>query len=152
MTRLRVRGVLVLGAAAFAVSGCAAAAITTPAKHSTDTTCSTVIAQLTGVKEVNGLERREVSAQATAAWGDDASVQLRCGLDPLGPSTDVCQSVGGVDWVARQENGRTLLTSYGRAPAVEISVAGEQPTGLDAILDTLSPAVSTLPTNGRACT
>ena len=35
---------------------------------------------------VDGLERRETNAQATGAWGNPASVLLRCGVPTPGPT------------------------------------------------------------------
>ena len=37
---------------------------------------------------------------SAAAWGDPAVI-ARCGLEPLGPTTDDCVTVDGVDWVVR---------------------------------------------------
>lgn len=137
--------------AALGVGGCAATVPTEAAEFAADPACAAVLAQLTGLSELNGLSRHEVTSQSTAAWGDSGDITFACGLAPLGPSTDVCQTVGEVDWVATLGEDRLLITSYGRAPAARVSLAGTQPPGVDVVLDTLSPAVSRLPENGRSC-
>ncbi len=58
-------------------------------------------------------------AGSVAAWGDPAVV-ARCGLDPLGPTTDDCVSVDGVDWVVRTLSDGSVATTYGRDPAIEV--------------------------------
>jgi hypothetical protein len=97
-------------------------------------------------------ERRQVTSQATAAWGDgDSLVVVRCGLDPLGPTTDRCVRVGAVDWVTRTEDDATLYTTYGRSPAVEIALQGAEPEGTDLVLSEIGTAVEVLPAD-RECT
>ncbi len=135
--------------AAVAMAGCSRAYPTEPAEFATDPACSRVLVDLRGTDTLLDAPRREVTAQATAAWGD-GEVVLRCGLAPLGPTTDPCFPVAGVDWVVREEGGRTYFTSYGRRPAVEVSVPGK-PQSADALLGSLSPAVATLAANGRTC-
>lgn len=73
------------------------------------------------------LERVDTNAQATAAWGEPgAAVTLRCGVAPPGPSAE-CQRIesanGTVDWiVANSDDGTWRFTTYGREPAIEVTV------------------------------
>ncbi|GAA1984015.1 hypothetical protein GCM10009718_21700 [Isoptericola halotolerans] len=73
------------------------------------------------------LEKTNTNAQATAAWGEPgAAVTLRCGVALPGPSAD-CQRIdsveGSVDWiVASADDGTWRFTTYGREPAVEVTV------------------------------
>jgi len=100
-------------------------------------------------------QRQETTGQSTAAWGHpQEQVTLRCGADPLAPTTDLCLSVDGVDWVLRRSGGpdtTTTYTSYGREPAVELALQGENPSGADLVLADLSAAVAFLPAS-RTCT
>ncbi|MEU6192824.1 DUF3515 family protein [Streptomyces sp. NPDC047061] len=91
---------------------------------------------------LGGAVRDRVSYAGLAAWGH-GTVELRCGVNPPAPTTDACVSVDGVDWVWRKTaaDGRRKLVTYGRSPAVEVSVAGSV-TGIDAVLVDLSHLVA----------
>ena len=99
-------------------------------------------------------ERVQTTSQSSAAWGaGDDLVVLRCGVEPLGPTTDPCVGVGAVDWVTSRPEGepaRTLYTTYGRSPAVEVTLRGEEPTGVDVVLSELGGAVEAVPAD-RTC-
>ena len=142
---------LTLVGSAVLLASCAASVAVPAAPNSTDPACAQALVSIRGADDLDGHARREVGSQATAAWGDDGAIELRCGLDSLAPSTDPCQSLGGVDWVVTQVDGRTIFTAYGRTPTLSVSVAGNSPTGTDVILDTLAPAAAALPKNGREC-
>ena len=87
---------------------------------------------------------------SVAAWGDPA-VLARCGLAPLGPTTDDCVSVDGVDWVVRALSDGSVATTYGRDPAIEVlAPAAYGPVPL--LLPAFTAVASSLPENGRACT
>lgn len=118
-----------------------------PGPGATDPACAQVLVQLPS--ELNGAPRRETTGQSTAAWGDPA-VELRCGVQPLGPTTDPCVPVAGVDWVFREIGGNTTYTTYGRVPAVEVRLPGRNPAGADVALDAVSAAVGFL-TAERQC-
>ncbi|MFJ2818246.1 DUF3515 family protein [Streptomyces sp. NPDC087294] len=77
-----------------------------------------------------------------AVWGDKAVV-LRCGLQPPAPTTDLCVTVNSVDWVYRQSesrDGRKVIITYGRDPAVEVTF-NAQDTAVDSALVELSRIV-----------
>ena len=66
-----------------------------------------------------------VQSPGVAAWGDPPIV-ARCGKAPLGPTTDQCIDVDGVDWVATTlDDGGTMFTTFGRSPAVEVLVPAD---------------------------
>ncbi|QAY71947.1 DUF3515 family protein [Xylanimonas protaetiae] len=75
------------------------------------------------------LEKARTTSQATAAWGTGgAAVTLRCGVELPGPSAD-CQQVesakGTVDWIVQAgDDGTWRFTTYGRDPAVEVTIPG----------------------------
>lgn len=91
-----------------------------------------------------------VQSEGVAAWGDPPIV-ARCGKQPPGPTTDPCIDVNGVDWVATElDDGGTMLTTYGRDPAVEVLV----PAQYDApplLLPPLGPAVEQIPQTLGEC-
>ena len=133
------------------LAGCGATVPVDVAPLAADPLCAGVISALTGADEVAGRERREVSAQSAAAWGDPPVV-LRCGVEPPGPTTDSCISVDGTDWVQSvdADTGEARYTTYGRVPAVEVLVPDPSASGLDAVLGELSPAVAGVPQT-RTC-
>jgi hypothetical protein len=92
-----------------------------PAAH--DRACAEVVSSLPDV--VLGRDRDRVDGAGAAAWGD-ATVILRCGVTPPPPTTNLCVNVDGVDWVLNTKrdmgDDRVLLTTYGRVPAVEMTV------------------------------
>jgi hypothetical protein len=86
---------------------------------------------------------------SVAAWGDPALI-ARCGLEALGPTTDDCVSVDGVDWVVRSLSDGSMATTYGRDPAIEVLAPGTYgPVPL--LLPAFSAVARTLPANGRHC-
>ncbi|PKW08420.1 Protein of unknown function [Streptomyces sp. 1222.5] len=92
---------------------------------------------------LDGDRRDRVTFEGLAVWGHGA-VRLRCGLTPPVPTKDPCFSVNGVDWVLREaasRDGRKLVVTYGRRPAVELSIADSvrQP---DAVLTEVSRLVA----------
>ena len=63
---------------------------------------------------------------------------------PAAPTKDSCISVNGVDWVLRRvaaRDGRSLLVTYGRRPAVEATLAASV-RQTDAVLMELSRLVA----------
>ena len=67
-----------------------------------------------------------------------------------GPTTDVCVNVNGVDWVATETDGTAVLTTYGRDPAVQVTVPSDDRSGTDAVLAALSSIVTRVP-QAREC-
>lgn len=145
LTLLRL-AVLSAGAPVLAVAGCASAVDVAPAPHAADPACARVMVALreAGFAELADRPRRDTSAQSTAAWGDPPVV-LRCGVEPPGPTTDACLRVDSVDWVVREDDEQTVFTTYGRVPAVEVSVPASDPAGADVVLAGLGGPVSGLP-------
>src|SRR4051794_27796188 len=87
------------------------------APHADAPECSKVARGYPG--SINGHRRASVDVPGVAVWGDE-SVVVRCGVTPPGPSTNLCASADGVDWVmdeAKSTDRRKILTTYGRHPA-----------------------------------
>ena len=128
------------------LAGCTQPVTFDAAPDATDPDCAAVVVRLPDT--VAGLAERETNAQGTGAWGQPASVLLRCGVEPPGPTTDRCVSVDGVDWIIDESDApRFLFTTYGRTPAVEVLVDNDVVSGSTAIAD-LSPAVAAIPAEG----
>lgn len=109
-----------------------------PGPAATDPTCADIV--LSAPPEVLGMERVETSSQGTAAWGSgEDTIVMRCGVTPPGPTTDLCTTLTDgdgieVDWIVRElEDEVFLYTTYGREPAIDVSVprsaAPDQPSG-----------------------
>ncbi|HEX6953724.1 MAG TPA: DUF3515 domain-containing protein [Agromyces sp.] len=120
-----------------------------PAPDAADPDCAAVVVRLPD--EVAGQEARETDAQGTGAWGTPASVLLRCGVEPPGPTTLRCVSVDEVDWIIDESDApRYRFTTYGRTPAVEVVVDNDIVSGTTVVAD-LSHAIAVIEADG-GCT
>ena len=96
------------------------------APDATDPLCASIVLALP--EELGGAERLRTTSQATTAWGTQSSaITLRCGVEPPGPTTEACQAIEdvsgtSVDWLVVENEGSWVFTTYGRVPAVEVSV------------------------------
>lgn len=129
------------------LAGCASPVTVAPAPHASDPVCAEVL--LRSPQVLLGVERRPTTAQSSRAWGD-VPVVLRCGVEPPGPSPERCVRIEGaageaVDWLALEGSDAWVFVTYGRNPAVEVTVPfaalddGAQPTA--ALVD-LGPAIA----------
>jgi len=130
-----------------ALAGCAPSVEVSAAKDSNNPACAPMMVALPD--SLADAARRTTSSQATAAWGNPSQIILRCGVPPLGPTTDPCATVNGVDWVLQQGDPVWTLTSYGRDPAVQVLLDPKK-TPDRTVLAQLSSAVSKLP-QVRSC-
>lgn len=138
-----------LSAGTVALTGCAGDVPMEAAPNANDPACADVIVRLP--QTVADLEKRTTNAQATGAWGDPSAVELRCGIEPSGPTTDDCVSVDGVDWIIDRENAPLFrFEAYGRSPGLEVFVDAERVSGTDVVVD-LGAVVQELPRE-RKCT
>ncbi|TDN92656.1 DUF3515 family protein [Microbacterium sp. BK668] len=141
-TRRALVAALVL-AGAVGLAGCSGTVTLEAAPNADDPLCAEVTVRLPST--VDGEQRRWTDAQATGAWGTPTAVLLTCGVEPPGPSTLRCITVGGVDWlVDESESPRFRLTTYGRSPAVQLYVDNEL-VSPNNVLDDVRTAVSQLP-------
>ena len=155
LRRLLIRSAAVavtVTAAAGVLSGCTAPVAMEPGPDANNPLCADVSVQLP--ESLDGKERRQTDAQATGAWGDPAAVLLTCGVEPPGPTTIPCTTVGGVDWIVEDEGDfRFRVTTFGREPAIQLYVDTNADTGVSSsvVLDVLSRTVGQLPITG-VCT
>jgi hypothetical protein len=132
------------------LAGCASTVALEPADDAVNPACAQVSVRLP--ETIANLDARETNAQATGAWGEPASVILRCGV-PIPPPTAEfpCVNVDGVDWLRDDsDDPNFVFTTYGRDPAVEVIIDGSAISGLEALTD-LSGAVGVLPRTGSEC-
>lgn len=129
-----------------------------PTPYSSDPVCGQMLMATPG--EIGGYDRVKTTSQATTAWADGSS--FRCGLEPPGPSTDRCITVGGIDWLSLDSgderipenggDGTWTFLSYGRTPTVEVVITAEA-VGAGTVTDLLtqfSSALSIVPAE-REC-
>ncbi|MBA2695523.1 MAG: DUF3515 family protein [Ornithinimicrobium sp.] len=111
---------LTLGAALLS-AGCTSAVKVTPFEGADTGVCREVAAAWPAT--VAGEQSREVAVESetVAAWGDPAII-ARCGAPLLGPTTDQCLDIDGVDWVAEPLDDGVRFTTYGRHPAIQVLV------------------------------
>lgn len=131
------------------LSGCAPIVPLTAAPDAANPECAEVVVRLPEAIDANA--KRETDAQGTGAWGDPAAVLLRCGVPVPGPSTLLCVTLKGIDWLRDDSTAPNyVFTTYGRDPAVEVVVDGDVASGTNALI-ALSNAVGSIPAT-RACT
>ncbi len=127
------------------LAGCSATVAITPAADATNQKCADVIVRLPSA--VGTWTIRQTDAQATGAWGDPVTTQLRCGVPSPKPTTDLCYTVKGVDWIEDSSKKPIYTyTTYGRTPAVQVVIDSKATNGQGTIiLDELADAVATIP-------
>jgi hypothetical protein len=105
---------------------------------------------------VGGLERRGTTSQATDAWGQEYTIVAKCGLDVPPPTTDPCVTIDtagySVDWIVHDGPHAWVATTYGRNPAVEVTVPKiRADAAINDLLAALTPPASLAPATGRSC-
>lgn len=135
------------------LSGCGTVTVP-PGPDAEDPRCADVV--LGAPPTMLGMDRHETSSQATVAWGSGKdTIVLRCGVTPPGPSDDQCTRLGDkdgvtVDWLVEENNGIVRFTTYGRVPAVDITVPREvAPDQPSAVALDVAGVVSGLPKHAQ---
>ncbi|NHU84606.1 DUF3515 family protein [Kocuria sp. JC486] len=129
---------------AAALTGCGPGAVVVePAVDAANADCASAMLAMPG--EISDQAQRETTSQATTAYGDPASLIVRCGVTPPEPTTDMCSRVNGVDWIIREtdQENRWKATTYGREPAFEVTFDTTVVASSTALID-LSSAVETV--------
>jgi len=143
---MKMSRIAALAAAAIALtlslSACSPTISLEPAADANNPGCADVIVRLPDA--VDGQERRTTNAQSTAAWGNPATVILRCGIEPVEISTLPCVTANGVDWIIDESAKPSFrFISFGRTPALEVIVDSENAVGVN-VLDSLAQAVKSI--------
>jgi len=148
--RLRlVVGVIALVVGALTLTGCTPTVALTVAPDGINPTCAEVIVRLP--ETIGDLPLRQTNAQGTGAWGSPATVTLRCGVPVPGPTTELCSTADGVDWIADDSKAPSYrFTTYGRNPAIEVIVNQDEKLGAAivtgrAALEAVAAAVKQIP-------
>ena len=142
-------GLLVLGVAGGALSGCSSSVEVSAVPRHPSTACDRP--DQLWPRTVGRQARRAVSPSNpdAAAWGDPAIIAT-CGWPELAPTTEQCIEVDGVDWVAHQLDDGVQFRTYGRSTVIEVLVPkAYAPEPL--LLPAFGPAAKALPPNGHAC-
>ncbi|GAA0992822.1 DUF3515 family protein [Subtercola frigoramans] len=144
--RLLLPGALVAGLLAVALTGCTPTVALDPATAATDPGCAEIMVRLPS--SVASQDSRETNAQATAAWGSPASVLLRCGVTPYGPTTLPCDNVSGIDWIEDDSKAPSYtFTTFGRVPATEVIIDSNAVSASTALVDLQSAIAAVAQTN-----
>lgn len=119
----------------FLLAACGATTVP-PGPAASDPACAPIV--IGAPSTMLGQPRGHTTSQGTVVWGSgDDAVVLRCGVVPPGPTTEQCSRLDDnagavVDWIVREDDGYVLYTTYGREPAIDISVpralAPDQPS------------------------
>jgi hypothetical protein len=132
-----------------AVAGCAPTVNLEPAEQANSVECANMTVRLPDV--LAGEERRNVNAQATAAWGDPVSIIVRCGVPLPEPTPLPCFEVAGIDWLRDDASAPLFVfTTYGYDPATEVIVDSQRVSGTT-VLDELARAVGSQSIPVQAC-
>jgi hypothetical protein len=134
-----------------ALSACAQTVSLEPAESAADPACADIIVSLPLVlpSDAENQDMRQTDAQATAAWGSPASILLRCGIPPQGPTTEPCISINGIDWVEDDSQAPSYrYVTYGRVPTTEVIIDSEAVSGTSTLVD-LGPAISKIPQTNK---
>lgn len=138
----------VLGAAGVLMTGCSSAVNLSAAPDAANPDCAR--AMIAMPQELMGFEQRETTAQATTAWGDPATIIVKCGVMIEQPVTDTCAEVNGVDWILKPledataanptapadtsvtssseqtATGTWTATTFGRTPAITVTFNADE--------------------------
>ncbi|HWH27276.1 MAG TPA: DUF3515 family protein [Pseudolysinimonas sp.] len=137
--------------ALIALTGCSQIIPMTAADDANNPGCAAVIVRLPDT--VGDMPKRETDAQATAAWGNPASVLVRCGVEVPRASTLPCIELEGIFFLRDVSDKKFWkFTTFGRDPALDIVVSRKAFTSPGIPLNDLLNAVSFLPPNGQKCT
>jgi hypothetical protein len=147
----RAAAVLTAGLVVAGLGACAQTVSLEPAESATDPGCADIIVSLPLVlpSDAENQDIRQTDAQATAAWGSPASILLRCGIEPQGPTTLPCINVNGIDWIEDDSNKPSYrYVSYGRVPTTEVIIDSEVVSGTSTLVD-LGPSISKIPQKNK---
>jgi hypothetical protein len=127
------------------LAGCAPTVSLDAAPGSNDYGCAEITVRLPD--SIGGKGIRETDAQATGAWGTPAAVLLRCGVAAIGPTTQPCITVNGIDWVLETSPDAKVIRyiTFGRVPATEVIIDhGTNGVSDSAVLPALANAIGSV--------
>lgn len=144
---MRIFKALTLFAVTLVVSSCSATVTLDAAPEANDPACAEVIVRLPD--SIGDLAKRTTNAQSTGAWGNPASVILRCGLPAVTASQLTCVTANDIDWLVDESNKPNYrFITFGRSPATEVIVDATAIAGVTAV-ESLAGAVQNIPATKR---
>ncbi|HEV7186205.1 MAG: DUF3515 family protein [Actinomycetales bacterium] len=134
----------ILAAAVLVLTGCAPIVALDAAPDANNPGCAQISVRLPDT--IANKAKRETDAQATGAWGTPAVVLLRCGVNPIGPTTKPCVNVNGIDWVLMTDPlAKTIVyQTFGRIPATEVIIDHVSGVSDTEVLPVFSGAIATI--------
>ena len=136
--------------AALVLAGCSSAVEVAVPDAGGSSACATAAESWPQTLAGQPVAETDPAAPAVRAWGDPAII-ARCGVPALGPTTDSCAVVDGIDWVVEDLEDGSRVTTFGRDPAIEVLVPEDY--GAPALLlPPLTEAAQDLPRNDLTCT
>jgi hypothetical protein len=131
------------------LTGCSPIVALDPAPHANDPACADVIVHLPS--SLGNQSRRETNAQATGAWGEPATILLRCGVTVPVASELPCVQTDDIQWLRDDSKAPTyVFTTYGRTPAIAV-VIDQAKLSPGPTLQDLEAVVAYTKPNGHAC-
>jgi hypothetical protein len=111
---------------------------------------------LAAPETLGGMPMRGTTSQATAAYGAEYPIVVRCGVEPPGPSTEACVVVTTgsttLGWLVTEVGENWVAVSFGHSPAVEATIPTVRvDQALGDILAELTPSAARAPANGLEC-
>ena len=145
---------LAVASVALAATACAAPLVVDPAPYAGDAGCAAIMLGIPD--EVGGLTLRATSSQATAAYGKDSPIIVRCGVDVPGPSSERCVAIdtpaASADWLVLENSDTWQAISFGVNPATEVLIPKIRvDKAVSEILADFSPATSLAAPTGLEC-
>lgn len=143
------RGVSLLALIGLLLSGCASTISLRPAAAANNPGCAAITVRLP--QNIDDLARRHTNAQGTAAWGDPATILLRCGVTPIGPTTKPCVTVNNVDWVLATDPSAqvSVYLTFGRIPETELIIDHSHGLSDASVLPAMASAISAVHQTAR---
>ncbi|MCB2411450.1 DUF3515 domain-containing protein, partial [Demequina sp. TTPB684] len=115
---------LLVAGLAVALSACTSPVVVEAAPYAADPRCASVMLGIPD--EVGGLPLQQTSSQATAAYGEESRIIVRCGVEVPGPSEEQCLAIdtpsASADWLVVEEDDVWRATIFGRDPATEVII------------------------------
>ena len=143
-----------LASATVALAACAPVIPVEAAPYAADPDCARVM--LAAPESLGGLALLATTSQATAAYGEEYPIIVRCGVEPSGPTADPCLVVTSgttsLGWLVTETDDAWQAVSFGHSPAVEVTapkVRVDQAFG--DILSEVAPSAALAPSNGLEC-
>ncbi len=122
------------------LTACAPAVSLNAADDANNPGCAEVMVRLPDKVDLQA--RRNTDAQSTAAWGEPASVLLRCGIKPIDVSVWPCVTVQDVDWLVDDSKAPSYrFVTFARTPTTEVIVDSKTVSGAS-VLDELASATA----------